>query len=69
MQNPFDSADRLRGLGTQLIEIHDGLRDDLDALRDGICAHARTLDPRYRCVIHFDRDYFNYDLIKKRAAK
>ena len=42
---------------------------NLDALRDGICAHARTLDPRYRCVIHFDRDYFNYDLIKKRAAK
>lgn len=32
----------------------------LDALRDGICAHARTLDARYRCVIHFDRDYFEY---------
>ncbi len=31
---------------------------ELEALRDGICAHARTLDPRYRCVIHFDRDYF-----------
>lgn len=30
-----------------------------EALRDGICAHARTLDPRYRCVIHFDRDYFS----------
>lgn len=32
---------------------------EVSALRDGICAHARTLDPRYRCVIHFDRDYFS----------
>lgn len=29
-----------------------------DSLRSGICAHARTLDPRYNCVVHFDRDYF-----------
>ena len=28
-------------------------------IRDGINAHARTLDPRYRCVVHFDRDYFS----------
>lgn len=41
----------------------------LDALRDGICAHARTLDPRYQCVIHFDRDYFNYERVEKKAAK
>ena len=33
---------------------------DTAALQAGIAAHARTLDPRYRCVIHFDRDYFNY---------
>ncbi len=33
---------------------------ELTALRDGICAYARTLDGRYRCVIHFDRDYFTY---------
>ncbi len=33
---------------------------ELTALRDGICAYARTLDARYRCVIHFDRDYFTY---------
>ena len=31
---------------------------DQKELLDGICAHARTLDPRYRCVVHFDRDYF-----------
>lgn len=30
------------------------------ALRDGICAYARTLDERYHCVVHFDRDYFTY---------
>ena len=29
-----------------------------DSLRGGISAHARTLDPRYNCVVHFDRDYF-----------
>lgn len=33
---------------------------ELNALRDGISAYARTLDVRYRCVIHFDRDYFTY---------
>ena len=32
---------------------------DVAAVRDGINAHARTLDPRYRCVVHFDRDYFS----------
>ena len=32
---------------------------ELAAIRDGINAHARTLDPRYRCVVHFDRDYFS----------
>lgn len=31
---------------------------ELNALRNGINAYAKTLDPRYRCVIHFDRDYF-----------
>ncbi len=34
---------------------------DTRALQDGIAAHARTLDPRYRCVIQFDRDYFHYE--------
>lgn len=29
-----------------------------DHLLSGIQAHARTMDPRYRCVVHFDRDYF-----------
>lgn len=28
-------------------------------LLDGISAHARTMDPRYRCVVHFDLDYFS----------
>ncbi|MBE5782857.1 MAG: cation transporter [Clostridiales bacterium] len=32
---------------------------ELNALKNGINAHAKTLDPRYRCVIHFDRDYFS----------
>lgn len=32
---------------------------DTAAIRDGINAHARTLDARYRCVVHFDRDYFS----------
>ena len=36
-----------------------GVRES-EAMRDGICAYARTLDARYRCVIHFDRDYFGY---------
>lgn len=27
-------------------------------LLSGIQAHAHTMDPRYRCVVHFDRDYF-----------
>ncbi len=31
---------------------------ELSTLRNAIQAHAKTLDPRYRCVIHFDRDYF-----------
>ena len=31
---------------------------DEEALRGGIDAHARTLDPRFNCVVHFDRDYF-----------
>lgn len=31
---------------------------EVAAIRDGINAHARTLDARYRCVVHFDRDYF-----------
>lgn len=31
---------------------------DIAALKDAINAHARTLDSRYRCVVHFDRDYF-----------
>lgn len=29
-----------------------------DALLSGIQAHAYTMDARYRCVVHFDRDYF-----------
>ena len=29
-----------------------------DALLSGIQAHASTMDARYRCVVHFDRDYF-----------
>ncbi len=32
---------------------------EIATLEDGICAHALTLDARYRCVIHFDRDYFS----------
>ena len=31
---------------------------ELSTLRNAIGAHAKTLDARYRCVIHFDRDYF-----------
>lgn len=34
---------------------------DQKTLLDGISAHARTLDPRYRCVVHFDMDYFSAD--------
>ena len=34
---------------------------DISALQNGISAHAHTLDPRYRCVIQFDRDYFHYE--------
>ena len=37
---------------------------DTKALQDGISAHARTLDPRYRCVIQFDRDYFHFEAKK-----
>ena len=37
---------------------------DTKALQDGISAHARTLDPRYRCVIQFDRDYFQFEAKK-----
>lgn len=37
---------------------------ELNTLRDGICAHAKTLDARYRCVIHFDRDYFSQSSMK-----
>lgn len=29
-----------------------------DELLSGIQAHACTMDARYRCVVHFDRDYF-----------
>lgn len=29
-----------------------------DELLSGIQAHAITMDARYRCVVHFDRDYF-----------
>lgn len=28
-------------------------------IQQGICAYAASLDHRYRCVIHFDRDYFS----------
>lgn len=38
---------------------------DVAALRTGINAHARTLDARYRCVVHFDRDYFSNQLEKQ----
>lgn len=34
---------------------------DSKTLLDGIAGHARTLDPRYRCVVHFDMDYFSMD--------
>lgn len=29
-----------------------------EGLLSGIQAHATTMDARYRCVVHFDRDYF-----------
>lgn len=34
---------------------------DIQAIRKEIEAYARSLDDRYRCVIHFDRDYFTLD--------
>jgi len=40
------------------VALKPGMRE-ISTLREGISAHARTLDPRYRCVIHFDRDYFS----------
>lgn len=30
-----------------------------DVLLSGIQAHAASMDARYRCVVHFDRDYFS----------
>ena len=32
---------------------------DRKPVLDGIQAYAKTLDPRYRCVVHFDLDYFS----------
>ena len=32
---------------------------DKKPVLDGIQAHAKTLDPRYKCVVHFDTDYFS----------
>jgi len=42
---------------------------ELSTLRNAIGAHARTLDARYRCVIHFDRDYFSQNEKNGKIAK
>lgn len=42
---------------------------ELSTLRNAIGAHAKTLDARYRCVIHFDRDYFSQNEKNGKIAK
>lgn len=32
---------------------------DIDALEEKLCAHAREIDERNRCVIHIDLDYYH----------
>lgn len=33
--------------------------ENVEGLRQRICAEAKALDPRYACVIHFDMDYYH----------
>lgn len=35
-----------------------GALRDVEGLKRGLNAFARTIDPRYHCVVHVDRDYF-----------
>lgn len=32
---------------------------ETDTLRENICNHLKTIDPKYNCVIRFDLDYFH----------